>query len=127
MLRYALLILICLFTTNTPFSQENKLRTDYRLMYSRAEKLYLSPSATDATDNAAMPAYVQVTELLLKERNYNDTLVDSYLKCGILQMSKNNQADALVYFHHAMSTVINNRQLSDSLLFKPYLYAGTIH
>jgi CHAT domain-containing protein/Tfp pilus assembly protein PilF len=127
MLRYVLLTLIFLFVTNTPFSQGNKLLTGYRLLYSRAEKLYHSPSATDATDSAAMQAYLQVTVLLMKERKYNDTLVDSYLKCGILLMSKNNPKTSLMFFHDAVSVVKNNKKLSDSLLFKPYLYAGTIH
>jgi CHAT domain-containing protein/Tfp pilus assembly protein PilF len=125
--RYASLILLCLFTTFSPFSQKNKLPVDYKWLYGHAEKLYNAPNANEETDNAAMLAYSQVISSLIKENRFNDTLVDSYLKCGIIQMARNNQGDALGYFHEAILSGSKMNQAADTLLFKPYLYTGTIY
>ena len=124
---YSPLIVLFLFATFSPFSQKNKSVTDYRLLYSKAEKLYSSANTTIETDQTAFLTYRQVINILNRERKYTDTLVDCYLKSGILQMSGNNLASALVYFFEAIRIVRENKQLSDSLLFKPYLYAGTIY
>jgi CHAT domain-containing protein/Tfp pilus assembly protein PilF len=125
--RYTPLILFLLIITLSPFGQENKSPIDYASLYKLAEKLYGSANATAATDKAALVAYLKVIQLLIKENKLNDTLVDSYLKCGILQMSKNEQTKALHYFQDAVSISKRNNKLSDSLLFKPFLYTGTIY
>src|SRR5450432_4100459 len=125
--RYASLIIVYLLLTFSPFSQENKTPKEYRQLYNHAEKLYHSSAATESTDSAALIAYGQVISLLIKDKKYTDTLVDSYLKSGILQMSGNKSEQALGNFYHAIVITMNNKRLSDSLLFQPYLYAGTIH
>jgi CHAT domain-containing protein/Tfp pilus assembly protein PilF len=126
MRRYSPLIVLFLFFSFSPFSQKNKSQTNYRQLYRQAEKLYSSANATNESDHTAFLKYLQVIDILNKEKKYIDTLVDSYLKCGILQMSGNEPVTALNYFSEAIG-VIKNSQLSDSLLFKPYLYAGTIY
>ncbi len=126
MRRYSPLIVLFLLISFSPFSQKNKSQTNYRQLYLQAEKLYSSANATDESDHTAFLKYLQVINILNTEKKYIDTLVDSYLKCGILQMSGNEPATALNYFSEAIE-VIKNSQLSDSLLFKPYLYAGTIY
>ena len=126
MRRYSPLIVLFLLISFSPFSQKNKSQTNYRQLYLQAEKLYSSATATDESDHTAFLKYLQVINILNTEKKYIDTLVDSYLKCGILQMSGNEPATALNYFSEAIE-VIKNSQLSDSLLFKPYLYAGTIY
>jgi CHAT domain-containing protein/Tfp pilus assembly protein PilF len=125
--RYASLIIVYLLLTFSPFSQENKTPKEYRQLYNHAEKLYHSSAATESTDSAALIAYGQVISLLIKDKKYTDTLVDSYLKSGILQMSGNKSEQALGNFYHAIVITMNNKRLSDSLLFQPYLYAGTVH
>ncbi|MEP7142688.1 MAG: tetratricopeptide repeat protein, partial [Ferruginibacter sp.] len=99
----------------------------YERLYRYAEKLYDSENATPATDSIALVTYMQVSALLNKEKNYNEILADSYLKSGILQMSANDQERALDNFRAAISTTRRNGHLPDSLLFKPYLYGGSIH
>jgi CHAT domain-containing protein/Tfp pilus assembly protein PilF len=127
MSRFCPLIVLFLLVTFPSFSQKNNSATDYRLLYTRAEKLYSSANATIETDRTAFLTYQQVINILNRERRYTDTLADCYLKSGILQMSGNQLATALGYFFKAIRIVRENRQLSDSLLFKPYLYAGTIY
>ncbi|HEV7423872.1 MAG TPA: tetratricopeptide repeat protein [Candidatus Paceibacterota bacterium] len=124
---YSPLIVLFLLATFSPFSQKNKSATDYRLLYSRAEKFYSSANATIETDHTAFLTYQQVISVPNRERRYSDTLADCYLKSGILQMSGDQPATALRYFFEAIRIVRENRQLSDSLLFKPCLYAGTIY
>ena len=126
MRRYTPLIFLFLFITFTPFSQKDKSQTNYRLLYTQAEKLYSSAKATNESDQAAYLKYLQVINILNTDRKYTDTLVDSYLKCGILQMSGNDPATALSFFSGAIKIIKKNSQLSDSLFFKPLLYAGTI-
>jgi CHAT domain-containing protein/Tfp pilus assembly protein PilF len=127
MRRYPPLIVLFLLITFSSFSQNNRSVTDYRLLYKQAEKLYLSANATKETDHTAFLKYQQVISLLKGERKSLDTLADSYLKCGILQLSANQYTSALGYFFEITRTIRENKQLSDSFLYKPYLYAGTIY
>ena len=124
--RIACLIFLFLFLPFSPRSQEIKTTPGYRQLYEYAEKLFNSANATEASDSKAMTAYLQAAALLIKYKISNDTLVDSYLKCGILKMSKNELGPALDFFHLAMAIIRQNNLLSDSLLFKPCLYAGSI-
>ncbi len=124
--RFARLIFLFLLLPFSPRSQEIKTAPGYQQLYESAEKLFNSANATDATDSKAMAAYVQSAALLIKHRIFNDTLVDIYLKCGILKMSKNEMGPALDFFRQAMTVLKQNYLLSDSLLFKPYLYAGSV-
>ncbi|MEP6748548.1 MAG: CHAT domain-containing tetratricopeptide repeat protein [Bacteroidota bacterium] len=85
-----------------------------------------SESATTATDSLALSLYLQVIASLNKEKNYNSTLSDSYLKCGILKMSAGNQESALFFLRKSVAVAAYNNNLPDSLLFKPFLYIGSI-
>ncbi|HET7002756.1 MAG TPA: tetratricopeptide repeat protein, partial [Puia sp.] len=124
---YSPLIVLLLLITFSPFSQRNKSSADYKLLYNQAEKLYSSANANAETDHAAFLKYQQVINILNEKRKYTDTLVDSYIKCGILQMSGNEPDFALHYFTAAIGIIKSNSQLPDSLLFQPCLYAGTIY
>jgi CHAT domain-containing protein/Tfp pilus assembly protein PilF len=126
-IRLAGLISLLLFIALRSRSQVNITNPPYQQIYKRAEKLYNSSNSSEITDSIAFTAYRQVAMILTKEKNYNDTLVDSYLKCGILQMTGNMQGRALDYFRLAIQGVQEHKQIHDSLLFKPYLYEGSIH
>jgi CHAT domain-containing protein/tetratricopeptide (TPR) repeat protein len=126
MFRYALLIFLLLLISFPPYSQENKSRQDYARLYSKAEKLYNAPQADAGTDSLALIDYIQLSNFLNRREIFNDTLIDCYLKCGILKMSKNDQTAALNYFRLAIF-VVSQHALPDTLLFKPYLYAGSLH
>jgi CHAT domain-containing protein len=125
--RQAGIIFLLLFINFSSHSQQNKSGSGYVRLYRYAEKLYNSPAASETTDSIAWQTYMQVAVLLIREKKYNDTLEDSYLKCGILEMARNEQERALGYFHQAIFITRLNTQLPDSLLFRPYLFAGSIH
>ena len=127
MYRYCILFFILLLFIFSPHSQDRKGKLQYEKLYHNAENLYSLNAATATTDSIALATYRQVINLLSKEKNYNEILTDSYLKCGILSMSGNAYEEALGYFHMAVKTAKQGYHLSDTLLFKPYLYIGSIY
>jgi CHAT domain-containing protein len=127
MVRYGSLLIIFLLLIAFPQGQNFKKLPEYERLYRLAEKLYASPNATDASDLEAISTYQQAIILLNKEKHYNEILADCYLKTGILKMSVNEQEQALQAFHQSIETIGKGNHLSDSLLFKPYLFAGSIH
>ena len=120
--------LFFLFHLLTYFSYSQRLQpgTDYPFLYHRAEKLFNASNASELTDSTAVVWYLQAARILEKKNLYNDTLVDCWLKCGILLMSGRDSRQALHYFLRVIDLKRLNRNLSDSLLFKPYLYAGSV-
>lgn len=127
MLRYSSLFFLFFFSCLSPRGQNKASRTAYQNFYAYAEKMYNAPDANEKTDSLAYNAYNRVIELLKSTNAGNGLLLDSYLKCGILQMAANNNQEALAYFRESVSTWHRAVQLPDSLLFEPYLYTGSIH
>ncbi len=123
--RYGLLVLNFLLLTLLLHSQEHKIRPVYEPLYMHAEKLMQLESPGDITDSIALSNYLQVITLLKKGENNTVVLADSYLKCGILKMSTSDPAAAYSFFMQSIA-VIHLHHLPDSLLFKPYLYSGSI-
>jgi CHAT domain-containing protein/Tfp pilus assembly protein PilF len=121
------LVYLFLFLTLTVYAQQNRTGKTYQALYGHAEKLFHLSGANESTDSLALSDYIQVASILRNRKLYNDTLVDVYLKSGILKMSENQFEQAIRYFHDAIFAVSENHRLSDSLLFKPYLYAGSVH
>ncbi len=122
----SLISIFCLLTFSL-LGQHIKVFPEYERLYRSAEKLYSMENATERTDSIALAKYLQVIGILKEEKKYNQILVDSYLKCGILLMSRNESERALGFFRETMATVGHENQFSDSLLFKPYLFAGSVH
>ena len=116
--------LLCLLLLR---SQETGEPAGYKTYYKTAEHFYRLTEATEKTDSLALQAYRQSIQLLKKARVVNSILIDSYTKCGILLMSAGNNEAALQAFQSAITTFPAQQQLPDSLLFKPYLYAGSLH
>ncbi len=127
MSRYIYLIFTLLLSNFSTYGQQNNSYQDYKQLYWQAEKLYNSANATETTDSQAMKKYLQVANFLINGKIYNETGLDSYLKAGILEMSKADPAHALPYFQRAIYVATQNPRLSDSLLFQPYMYSGSIH
>jgi CHAT domain-containing protein len=95
--------------------------------YREAERLYSSEKATAGTDSLALSYYERVI-LFLESGSVNDSLLfDSYLKSGIIDMSGGSTRAAIAYFLRSVSLVRVAGHLPDSLLFKPYLYAGSCY
>jgi len=98
----------------------------YISLYERAEKLFSSETAEKASDSIALAGYQEVIRMLQNSPENKGLMADCYFKSCILLMSAQDPEEAISYFRMDISTVIQN-QLPDSMLFKPYLYAGSIH
>ena len=126
MVRYSVLLIVFLLFMLSPFGQDAKAPPAYQQLYHYAEKLFGSENATAVTDSIAFSVYMQVINFPAKEKNNDPILADSYLKAGILKMSADEQEQALAFFRQSIAAVQQAHHLPDSLLFKPYLYAGSI-
>jgi CHAT domain-containing protein/Flp pilus assembly protein TadD len=126
MVRYSSLLIVFLLFMLSPHGQDSKALPEYQRLYHYAEKLFSSENASAVTDSIAFSVYMQVISMRGKEKNDDPILADSYLKCGILKMSADEQEQALAFFRQSIAAVQKAHHLPDSLLFKPYLYAGSI-
>ena len=97
----------------------------YLLLYEKAEQLFSSETADERSDSIALSEYLKVINLLHNHAENRKILADCYYKSGILLMTKQELEKALDYFRIGITTITGN-SLPDSLLFKPYLYAGSI-
>jgi len=107
-------------------SQEYHGSPQYLATYRRAEKWYHAENPTTVTDSLALNAYLRTIEQINKAHVLDAVAMDCYLKSGILQMTAGNNEQALKNFQQAIATHGLAKELPDSLLFQPYLYAGSI-
>ena len=124
MARHLFLSILLLFIIEFPHSQNRYTDPKYITAYKYAERLYNSPNATDQTDSLALASYLSVISLLENGSGNDSILFDSYLKSGILEMSTKKDQSALQLFLQSIRTKKKSAGLPDSLLFKPYLFAG---
>ena len=95
--------------------------------YLKADKYFNFSLPTSNTDSLALAGFEDVIGQLEKkpDARYDPLLFQSYLKKGILLDVKNENEGAKTAYLHAVSIVPRNTALSDSLLFRPYIYAGS--
>ena len=124
--RFVRLFLVFLFLTISLFGQRIKPVKDYAALYRHAEKMFNSANPTSISDSIARLDYLQTARLLLQKEIVNDTLADCWLKCGILLMSGPDPQLSMPFFLRMIDLIHQNKILPDSLLFKPYLYAGSV-
>ena len=97
-----------------------------RRYYVQAKRYFQHPEPTDQTDSLAFSFYEKALTLLKPSRATAPMLFECYEKIGILNQTFGDQPVALASYRKAIST--NRRfNLSDSLLFIPYLYSGSAH
>jgi CHAT domain-containing protein len=132
-----------LYLLTRPYAAQGQTRQHeppYLRSYRQAEKYYASDKATHHTDSLALDGYKQTIFLLEKQtinspertRADDSLLFDSYLKSGILDMSGGKPRQAIVDFMGSARLIRQSgsglpEHLPDSLLFKPYLYAGSCY
>ncbi len=118
----AFLLLACCHLLGNPGSPGSFLTA-----YLKANQFFNSNSPTDITDSLALAGFEQVILQLEKARDerYDSLLFQSYLKKGILLDVKNKNAAAKEAYLKAAAMPLRNNRLGDSLLFRPYIYAGT--
>ncbi|WP_052316732.1 CHAT domain-containing protein [Rudanella lutea] len=110
----------------TLFAQtEAKLRVAERV-YAYALSQFSQPIPDERSDSTALANFLKVTSLVKPEPASARLLTNSYLYAGIINQDDNRQPEALRLYQRSIQ--IGNRfRLPDTLLFKPYLYAGTAH
>ena len=126
MRRYGCLFLLTLLVSLLLNGQSAKMVPDYVSSYRIAEKWFHSDNANETTDSIAFNYYKRIAWQLKNSHTFNEILVDCNLKCGILKMTGNSNEEALAYFREAGLSWQKGKNLPDSLLFKPYLYQGSI-
>ncbi|TAE29807.1 MAG: CHAT domain-containing protein [Cytophagales bacterium] len=93
--------------------------------HQRGTYLYSQKNPTAQVDSESIANFKQVISLLPRNRANAPLLFDSQLKLGIFAHTYEQPTNALQYYRQAIQL---GRQfaLRDSLLFKPYIYAGGI-
>lgn len=99
---------------------------NYISEYKKAERIYNSENATDKTDSIAFLSYLKTITFLEKTALHDSILFDSYVKAGIISMTRKKDSLALHFFLKSLSLKISS-QLPDSLFFKSYLFTGTCY
>ncbi|MBC7923818.1 MAG: CHAT domain-containing protein [Ferruginibacter sp.] len=95
-------------------------------LYQAAKKLFWNPNPTPRTDSLAVGKFLSAAVQLRPKRENALILLDCYEKAGILRQTDGSQPEAIACYQKAIGIGIRY-QLSDSLLFKPYLYCGNAH
>ena len=126
-LQRSLLFLFLLLMIHFPHGQKRFTERPWLRLYHRAEVLYVSPYATEKTDSLALSWYKQVIDLLTEKPEADRFLLDAYLKAGILSMGRRQNQEALKFFRGASLVKTRASFLPDTLLFKPYLFAGSVY
>src|ERR1022692_2322114 len=95
--------------------------------YHKADKFFNLSNPSDATDSMALAGFEEVIERLKKspDSRYDSLLFQSYLKKGILLDVRNKNTEAKEAYLKAAAIPQRNSNLSDSLLFRVYVYVGS--
>ncbi|MCP1386508.1 CHAT domain-containing protein [Runella salmonicolor] len=107
------------------FAQDTQYDAAARLLYKEALRLFNLPNATDQTDSLATIYFEQAAHLWRNSPQYHER-IDSHEKAGTLYQTVGKQNAALQQYQMALSTG-KQYQVSDSLLYKSYLYSGSAH
>jgi CHAT domain-containing protein/Tfp pilus assembly protein PilF len=93
--------------------------------YHRAIKLFELSEPTAYTDSLCLLLFTQVVDQLKPSVETASILLDCYEKSGILKQTYEQYEDARILYKKAIA-MGSLYGLSDSLLFKPYLYCGSV-
>ena len=104
---------------------DTKQQTIQRI-YEQAIQQFNKAEPNERTDSLALINFRRVITYSEATKLTVNTILNSYLNAGILSQTHNKQAQALVFYQKAIVTG-RRFHVADSLLFRPYLYAGTAH
>lgn len=127
MARQVIFLIFLLLVFLYPQEQSKSLPSNYKSIYKYAEQLYTYGNANNKSDSLATQSYHHVILMLKKSRENDSILFDSYVKAAILEMSNHKDSSSLSDFISSIDLAKHNKSLPDSLLFKSYLYAGSIY
>ena len=96
-------------------------------IFQRANQFFNSAHPTAVTDSLALAGFEEVIRRLqpLGRHSQDSLLFQCYLKKGILLDVLNKNVEAKAAYLQAASLQSKTSGIPDSLLFKPYVYAGT--
>lgn len=108
------------------YGQENESNRLSRACHQKASFYYNNPTPTDYTDSLAFLFYRRALTYASAGKSAASMIFDCHEKIGIYHQTFDNQAEALLSYRRAIG-VCRQYKLSDSLLFIPYLYSGSVH
>lgn len=95
--------------------------------YGRANTLFHGDNDSYTGDSIALSLYDYVIEVITgSEEKDGQILCDSYVKAGRLKQTYGAYVEAIAYYKGCI-TVHEQFQLSDSILFQPYLFLGMVY
>lgn len=96
--------------------------------YNHADSLFGLAEPTNETDAAARNEFDKVIEACKKQVGLPDSLLfNACWKKGVLEEVAGNDAEAKKLYLQALTVADEKKSLSDSVQFKPLLYAGGIY
>lgn len=100
---------------------------DVLSLYRKAEHLFALENPTDQTDSVALSLYRRVIDKM-EQKPVDSILFQSWLKVGVLLDVKSLFKEAKEAYLTAIRIRRQHHQAPpDSLLFRPYVYAGTVY
>jgi len=96
-------------------------------VYQKADSFYSCTSPTNETDSLALAGFEEVITKLEKfpDRHLDSLLFQAYLRKGVLLDVKSKNTEAKNAYLKAAAMPKKNALLSDSLLFRVYIYVGS--
>lgn len=122
---FVIVALCCWHSVRIAAQTESGTQTARRL-FKQGVQLFNVQNPTPHSDSLAIQNFSRVIALLPAQPANAEILFKSCLNAGILSQTYDRQTRALQYYQKAIA-VGNRFKLADSLLFRPYLYAGTAH
>jgi len=95
-------------------------------IFQQAERYFQQAEPTADSDSLAIALYLKYTQLVSPNENNALKLYKSWKNVAVLRQTYGRLNEALTYYQKAVGTC-NQFNLSDELLFEPYLYMGNSH
>ncbi len=121
----SVVFVVCFFFIVTLKAQEKN--AGYKKLFAEAENLVNDPNPSKEKDDKAVEYYKQVINYLKKNNNDNEFLFNVYISAGSLHQILGDQKVALQNFCAAISLKKYLPNLPDSVLFRPFVYAGNAY
>ena len=123
---FIFIVVVCCWSRPLVYAQSGPEQPTVLRLYEQALRQFNKADPTEESDSLALLYFQKVINKLSPTKLNANTLLASCLNAGILTQIHNKQIQALRFYQKAISTG-RQFQLTDTLLFKPYLYAGTAY
>ena len=96
------------------------------VLYKEAIRLFSLPNPTKRTDSLTMSGLLRVVSTIRANRGNAPVFFDCYEKIGVLKQTYGLHYEAIAFYQKAIASCMRYN-LSDSLLFNPYLHCGSAY